>query len=59
VEWNRREHVVGQLWQSHTRVRVRRGADNERIDIAGIVNFASLGRVEEDAITAANHSLLA
>ena len=52
------KHVVGQLWQSGVCCRVRRGADDKRIDVARIVNFASLGGIEEDAIAAANHGFV-
>ncbi len=53
------KHVVGQLGQSGIFRGVRRSADDKRIDVAGIVNFAGLGRIEEDAVAATNHGFVA
>src|SRR3984885_7769753 len=58
VERHRRKHVVRQLGQGGIRCGVRRGAHNEGIDVARVVDFASLGGVKEKAVTAANHGLV-
>ena len=53
-----REHVVRQLWDGGVYSGIVGSADDKGIDIAGVIDLASFRRIEEDAVSRANHRFI-
>ena len=57
MQWNWGKHLVGQLGKREIGRRSIVNADDERVDVAGVVNLAGFERIEEDTVAAANNCL--
>src|SRR4029077_4071728 len=59
MQAHRRKHVIGQLGQSWINGRIIGGANDERINVAGLVDFSSFRGIEEESVAGANYGPVA